>query len=105
SPSQSPRWWMACNYDAIARDPEGLVWKISGQGVKTLTEEDIVAADGTVASDGRQDPLAVKWANAMTDQYDALSQARPIFRDVRNLMDFAVLATLITQEQLDQRSG
>lgn len=105
SAAQSPRWWMACNYDAIARDPQGHVWKISGQGVKTLTEEDIVAADGSVASDGRQDPMAVKWANAMTDQYDALSKERPIFRDLRNIMDFAVVATLITQEQLDQRSG
>ncbi|TWT75137.1 DUF1598 domain-containing protein [Allorhodopirellula solitaria] len=105
SAAQSPRWWMACNYDAIARDPQGDVWKISGQGVKTLTEEDIVADDGSVASDGRQDPLALKWADAMTDQYDALSKERPVFRDLRNVMDLAVVATLITQEQLDQRSG
>ncbi|TWU19713.1 DUF1598 domain-containing protein [Allorhodopirellula heiligendammensis] len=105
SATQSPRWWMACNYDAIARDPAGQVWKISGQGVKTLTEEDIVAADGTVVSDGRQDPLAVKWANAMTEKYDSLSKEMPIFRDLRNAMDFAVVATLITQEQLDRSSG
>ncbi len=105
SAAQSPRWWMACNYDAIARDPDGQVWKISGQGVKTLTEEDIVAADGSVASDGRKNPLAVKWADAMTDKYDALSKELPIFRDLRNAMDFAVVATLITQEQLDRRSG
>lgn len=105
SSTQNPRWWMACNYDAIARDPDGQVWKISGQGVQTLTEEDIVAADGTVTSDGSKDALAVQWADAMTDHYEALSQASPIFRDLRNVMDFAVVATLITQEQLDRRSG
>jgi hypothetical protein len=105
SSAQSPRWWMACNYDAVARDPEGQVWKISGQGVKTMTEEDIVAADGSVKSDGRQDPLALKWADTMTQQYEALSKERPVFRDLRNAMDLAVVATLITQEQLDRRSG
>ncbi|MCM2372070.1 DUF1598 domain-containing protein [Aporhodopirellula aestuarii] len=105
SAAQSPRWWMACNYDAVARDADGQVWKISGQGVKTMTEEDIVAADGSVESDGRKDPLAVKWADTMTEKYDALSKERPVFRDLRNVMDLAVIATLITQEQLDQRSG
>jgi len=105
SSAQSPRWWMACDYEPIARDVDGQVWKISGQGVKTMTEEDIVAADGSVKSDGRQDPLAVKWADAMTEHYEALSKERPIFRDLRNVMDMTVVATLITQEQLDRRSG
>jgi len=105
SAAQSPRWWMACNYNPIARDGDGRVWKISGQGVKTMTEEDIVAADGSVASDGRQDPLALKWAQTMTAKFGELSSQRPIFRDLRNAMDLAVVATLITQEQLDTKSG
>ncbi|EMI44547.1 DUF1598 domain-containing protein [Rhodopirellula sp. SWK7] len=105
SAAQSPRWWMACNYDPVARDADGQVWKISGQGVKTMTEEDIVAADGSVASDGRQDPLALKWANTMTEKFDALAKERPVFRDLRNVMDLSVVATLITQENLDQQSG
>lgn len=105
SANQSPRWWMACDYDPIAHDAENRVWKISGQGVKTMTEEDIVAADGSVASDGRQDPLALKWAETMTQKYTELSEQRSVFRDLRNVMDMSVLATLITQEQLDVQSG
>lgn len=105
SAAQSPRWWMACNYDPLAKDTAGQVWKLSGQGVKTLTEQDIIAADGSAASDGRQDPLAVRWADTMTEQYEALSKQRPVFRDLRNVMDLAVVATLITQERLDRRSG
>lgn len=105
SANQSPRWWMACDYDPIAHDAENRVWKISGQGVKTMTEEDIVAADGSVASDGRQDPLALKWAETMTQKYTELSEQRSVFRDLRNVMDMSVLATLITQEQLDVHSG
>ncbi len=105
SASQSPRWWMACDYDPIARDVDGRVWKLSGQGVKTMTEEDIVAADGSVVSDGSKDPLAVKWADTMTEKFDDLSKERSVFRDLRNVMDLAVVATLVTQEQLDRQSG
>ncbi|MFG0253792.1 MAG: DUF1598 domain-containing protein [Rhodopirellula sp. JB053] len=105
SSAQSPRWWMACDYNPVARDADGTVWKISGRGVKTLTEEDIVSADGSVASDGRQDPLALKWANTMTEKFNDLSKARPVFRDLRNVIDLSVVATQITQENLDQISG
>ncbi|MGI9470694.1 MAG: DUF1598 domain-containing protein, partial [Rubripirellula sp.] len=37
SSSQNPRWWMACDYDALAKSEDGLAWKLSGQGVRTLT--------------------------------------------------------------------
>ncbi|PHQ34327.1 DUF1598 domain-containing protein [Rhodopirellula bahusiensis] len=101
----SPRWWMACDYDPIAHDAEGRVWKISGQGVKTLTEDDTFDKQGNVRSTGRQNPLATKWADMMTEQFEDLSRERPVFRDLRNAMDLAVVATLITQQQLDHKSG
>jgi hypothetical protein len=101
----SPRWWMACDYDPIAHDADGRVWKISGQGVKTLTEDDTFNKDGTVRSTGRQNPLATKWADMMTEQFEELSRERPVFRDLRNAMDLAVVTTLITQQQLDRKSG
>jgi len=105
SNSQNPRWWMACNYEPIRREASGRVWKISGQGVKTLTEQDIIAADGSAKSDGGQDKLAVRWAETMTEQFESLSKEMPVFQDLRNAMDLAVVATLIRQEQLDVASG
>ncbi len=102
---QNPRWWMACNYDALAKSEDELAWKISGQGVKTMTEQDVVAKDGSVEKGGRTDKVAQKWAEAMTQKFTALSQKMPIFRDLRNAMDMAVVATLIAQHRLDQKAG
>lgn len=101
----TPRWWMASDYEPVARDAEGRVWKISGQGVKTLTEDDTFDKDGKVRGTGRKNALATKWADMMTEQYEELSRERPVFRDLRNAMDLAVIATLITQQQLDHKSG
>ena len=45
--AQNPRWWMACDYDALTRSEDGLSWRITGQGVKTLTEQDEIGKDGS----------------------------------------------------------
>ena len=29
--NQNPRWWMACDYDALGKSEDGLAWKLSGQ--------------------------------------------------------------------------
>lgn len=103
--AQNPRWWMACDYDALTRTEDGMAWKISGQGVKTLTDQDIVAADGSVSEAGIVDPTAARWAALMTEHYGKLSKQMPIFQDLRNLMDLTVVATLIRQERLAEKAG
>jgi len=103
--NQNPRWWMACDYDALAKSEDGLAWKLSGQGVKTMTEQDIVAADGTVKGAGKTDKLAELWATKMTESFGELSREMPVFADLQNIMDLTVVATLITQERLAERAG
>ncbi len=99
--NQNPRWWMACNYDALSKSEDGLAWKLSGQGVKTLTEQDIVQDDGTVKGAGQQDKLAQQWAEKMTDSFAELAKEISVFADLQNLMDLTVVATLINEEKLD----
>jgi hypothetical protein len=103
--NQNPRWWMACNYEALAKSEDGLAWKLSGPGVKTMTEQDIVNNDGSVQSAGTVDKLAELWADKMTESYPELSKAMPVFADLQNLMDMTVVATLIVQERLAERAG
>lgn len=103
--NQNPRWWMACNYDALARSEDGLAWKLSGQGVKTLTEQDIVARDGSVQGAGTVDKLAETWAKKMTESFADLAREMPVFGDLQNLMDMTVIATLIVQERLAEQAG
>lgn len=100
-----PRWWMACDYDSIAKTDDGLAWQIRGQGVKVLTEDEIVSASGNVTGSGKANPVAETWANTMTSKYDELSAKTPIFGQLRNIMDLSVVAALIEKEGLAQKSG
>ncbi|EMI15276.1 protein containing DUF1598, partial [Rhodopirellula maiorica SM1] len=105
SSAQNPRWWMACNYDTMTKSEDALAWKLSGQGVKTLTDQDLVQADGNVKATGRVDKVAQAWAETMTQKYPELAKRIHVFGDLQNIMDMTIAATLISQERLDQKAG
>ncbi|MGI9474959.1 MAG: DUF1598 domain-containing protein, partial [Rubripirellula sp.] len=98
-------WWMACDYDSLSKTEDGLAWKLSGQGVKTLTEQDIVSDDGSVKGAGRKDKFAQLWADKMTESFSELSQEMPVFSDLQNIMDMTIVATLIVQERLSEQAN
>lgn len=100
-----PRWWLACNYEPIARSEDGMAYELRGQGVKAMTEEDFVSATGEVEGAGRANPIAQQWADKMTERYEELCAAQPIFGDLRNLMDMSVVAALIEKNRLLETSG
>jgi len=104
--SARPRWWLACNYDNLARSEDGFVWELRGQGVKALTEENALAAGGKVeARRGETSPMAQKWADLMTERYDELSAKIAVFGELRNLMDMCVLAAIIEMNGLRNEAG
>ncbi len=100
-----PRWWLACDYEPIAKGEDGLAWEIRGRGVKAMTEDEIIGEDGQVKQTGKANPVAQKWADTMTAKYDELSAKEPIFGELRNIMDLAVVAALISKEDLCGRAG
>jgi hypothetical protein len=99
-----PRWWLACNYEPIGASEDRLTWELRGPGVKALTEDEIVNADGTLTQTGKKSPVAEKWADTMTDRYDELSGKNIVFGELRNLMDLCVIAALIQKEGLLEKA-
>lgn len=92
-----PRWWLAPNYDALLKSEDGLAWQLRGQGVQAMTEDEHLTKDGVVAT-GKENALAQKWADTLTEKYDALSAKLPVFAELRNCMDLAVVAALVVKE-------
>jgi hypothetical protein len=101
----SPRWWLAVNYEPLLKSSNGLAWRLRGQGAKVMTEDGYLGARGGVINAGRANPLAERWARAMTENYETLSTALPVFAELRGCMDLAVIAALITREELLSKAG
>jgi len=95
-----PRWWLTTNYDSLLKSEDGLAWEIRGQGVKAMTESSFFQANGARDPNGKANPVAQKWADDMTKNYAALAEASPIFSELRNVMDMAVVVALIKKEGL-----
>jgi hypothetical protein len=101
----SPRWWMAVNYERLLRSEDGMSWQLRGPGVKVLTEDAFVDATGKIVESGRKDRLAERWARTMTEKYSELSVAMPVFGELRNCMDLAVVAAVVTHYELIKQTG
>jgi hypothetical protein len=100
-----PRWWLAPNYEPIRRDGEGLAWELRGSGVKCLSEDGMVRADGSIEHTGKTSSTADKWATNFTEKFGELSREDSTFGQLRNVMDLAVVAALLSKEGLTQFAG
>ncbi len=101
----SPRWWMAVNYERLLRSEDGLSWQLRGHGVKVMSEDAFVDSAGKIVESGKTDRLALQWAKTMTDKYTELSVEMPVFGELRNCMDLAVVAALTTHYDLIRHVG
>ncbi len=99
-----PRFWLEPDYKPLARDAEGLTWQLRPAAVKCLTENDFFDEAGVKHQTGTSDPVSQKWAATMTDRYEALSKAEPVFAELRNCMDLAVVAALVARNNLTAKA-
>ncbi len=100
-----PRWWLEPNYEPLLRSEDGLAWELRGASVKTMTEEDFMLASGEAQQTGKANPTAQKWADNMTDKFDELAVADPIFGQMRNCMELAIVSALMVKERLTEKAG
>ena len=104
-----PRFWLEADYEPISRDPDELAWQINGRRMKCLTENDLFGADGVRKNPNGgkagADANAEKWCDLMTSHYDRLAGKQPVFAELVNCVDLAVVAALIQGRQLAGRAG
>ena len=99
------RWWLEPKYESVLRSPDGLAWEFDGAGVKCMTEEDFATANGQREHTGKPSAVAQKWADNMSKHYDELAVAAPVFGELRNCMQLALVGALIAHERLVDKAG
>ncbi len=100
-----PRWWLAPRYEPMLRDESGLAWELRGPGVEVRAGATAFRRDGS--SDPAHEALGPtqRWADAMTERYEALAVELPVFARLRNCMDLAVVAALMARADLGGAAG
>jgi len=101
----SPRFWLEPKFDALLCDADGLAFELCGSSVKAMTEEDFIAASGSVQHSGKASPIAQRWAGIMTEKYPELAVADSIFGQLQNCMELAVVGAIIVKDRLPEKAS
>jgi hypothetical protein len=99
------RWWFTLHYDAITSSPNGDAFELIGQGVRVLSENELLAAQGQRVHTGQSDPLNRQFAESFTAHFAELAARYPVYGELRNVFDMAMAVALIHRERLAEDAG
>lgn len=99
------RWWFTLNYDAVRATDDRAAFALEGQGVKVLSENELLTAEGQRVHTGESEPLNRQFARAFTEHFEALAQKYPVYAEFRNLCDLALASALMREEDLASKTG
>lgn len=94
------RWWFTLNYKNIPHSEANDAFELVGQGVKVLSENEMLAAQGQRVHTGQSDPLNRQFAESFTDHFDELAKKYSVYGELRNVFDLAMAVAVIQSEGL-----
>ena len=100
------RWYFVPNYQCVKMSDDGNAIQLVGQGVKLVGEDEVIAADGSRAlTGGSQNPASRTFTRSFTDRYEKVAMVSPVYAELRNLIDIAIVAAYMNQEGIFDKAG
>lgn len=98
------RWWFAMNYDAITTTEKRDAFELNGNGVQVLSETEFLARGGERIRSGESTEPTARFAESFTKKFDDLQAKYPIYAELRNIFDLALVASLIREQGLADKA-
>lgn len=99
------RWWMDVGYDAVQVAPNGQVFRLSGNAVRCLAEDQVVNAGGDRTGLGKATKANARFAELFTEHLPQLAEADPVFADLQNIFDLSMVSALTHSYGLAPKAG
>jgi hypothetical protein len=103
SPMSVLRWWFTMNYQALRATPGRDAFELRGTGVQVLSENEMLTQLGERIHTGISDELNEQFAHRFTKHFAQLAAKYPIYADLRNVFDLALVAALLVAEDVPSR--
>lgn len=94
------RWWFSTNYEGIAQNADATAFELVGQGVCVLSENELLTKKGERIHTNQADEATQQFAHQFTDQFTALAGKYPVYGELRNLFDLAMVAALLAERDI-----
>ena len=99
------RWWFTLNYEGIRATAARDAFQLEGPGVKVLSENELLSETGDRIHTGKSDELTSGFARSFTKHFDALAAKYPIYAELKNIFDLALVAGLIQSHDVPAQVG
>ncbi len=99
------RWWFTLNYDSVQVTPERNAYEIRGQGVQVLSENEMITLQGERVHTGKSDELNRQFSTSFTREFPALATKYPIYAELQNVFDLALVAAIFNAHDLPEQAG
>jgi hypothetical protein len=99
------RWYFIPDYNCarVAADKLGL--ELVGDTVKLVSENQLVAADGSRTKTGKSNKASELFTTTFTKKFSELAARLPVFAEMRNVIDLAIAAAFINEQDFYGQSG
>jgi hypothetical protein len=100
APMDVLRWWFTLNYHSLRTTEARNAFELRGKGVQVKSENELLSDLGERIHTGGADDLNLQFAHSFTQQIDQLAVKYPIYADLRNVFDLAMVSAVIVGEDL-----
>ncbi len=91
------RWYFTPDYQRITVSEDQNAMQMIGEGVKLIGADERVAADGSRSQAKGGGRASENFTRNFTEKFAGLAEASPVFGQLRNLMDMAIVAAFIKE--------
>ncbi|MEX0938444.1 MAG: DUF1598 domain-containing protein [Pirellulales bacterium] len=99
------RWWFTMDYEAIKTTADRDAFALHGQGVRVRSENELLTDQGQRVHTGKSEQLNRQFAESFTRHFGELCRRYPVYADLQNQFDLAVVSALIASEDLPAQVG
>ncbi|MGW8255967.1 MAG: DUF1598 domain-containing protein, partial [Thermoguttaceae bacterium] len=106
SRSALQRWFFTPDYQCVRVSNDKLAMELVGNGVKLVGENELVSEGGQrQANSGGFNKASQAFVTGFTRLYPQLARRSPVYAELRNLIDIAIAAAFIQQQDYYAKAG
>jgi hypothetical protein len=99
------RWFFTPDYQSVRVSEDNLAMELVGDGVKLVGENELISTSGQRQVAGGTNKASQAFVNNFTKVYPELAMRAIVYADLRNIIDIAIAAAYIQQQDYYAKAG
>jgi uncharacterized protein DUF1598 len=99
------RWWFTLSDKHVQASDASDAFELAAHSVRVQSENEMLSDLGRRVHTGKSEPLNQEFAQSFTDHFAALAAKYPVYADLENIFDLALVSALIKSHDLSNQTN